>query len=237
MMNRRTLISVAAACALSAGVAGGAAAMPDSIDGPVPGRSAPTRSASSSSAPIGPQLTATPRARARRPSTASTSSPDTCGSRAGPPPPPGSTRSWRAATPSTRPTGSARTRACSTERPLTTVTSRGARAAGVAEACVHLTHGCSRGLPGVRGGKSRARRVTAAQMATSLSAKGDPHHPCAPIWTRWRTVRSRPAPPQRVYRPLQRPSVLEALGDFPGSRRRRSRRGPTRRSLSGRLPK
>ena len=36
MMNRRTLISVAAACALSAGVAGGAAAMPDSIDGPVP---------------------------------------------------------------------------------------------------------------------------------------------------------------------------------------------------------
>ena len=35
MMNRRILISVAAACALSAGVAGGAAAMPDSIDGPV----------------------------------------------------------------------------------------------------------------------------------------------------------------------------------------------------------
>ena len=35
-MNRRILISVAAACALSAGVAGGAAAMPDSIDGPAP---------------------------------------------------------------------------------------------------------------------------------------------------------------------------------------------------------
>ncbi len=35
MMNRRILISVAAACALSAGVAGGAAAMPDHIDGPV----------------------------------------------------------------------------------------------------------------------------------------------------------------------------------------------------------
>ena len=35
MMNRRILISLAAACALSAGVAGGAAAMPDSIDGPV----------------------------------------------------------------------------------------------------------------------------------------------------------------------------------------------------------
>jgi hypothetical protein len=36
MINRRTLISLAAACALSAGVAGAAAAMPDSIDGPVP---------------------------------------------------------------------------------------------------------------------------------------------------------------------------------------------------------
>jgi hypothetical protein len=36
MMNRRTLVSVLAACALSAGVAGGAAAMPDHVDGPVP---------------------------------------------------------------------------------------------------------------------------------------------------------------------------------------------------------
>jgi hypothetical protein len=41
MINRRILISVAAACALSAGVAGGAAAMPDSIDGPVPETSRP----------------------------------------------------------------------------------------------------------------------------------------------------------------------------------------------------
>jgi hypothetical protein len=36
IMNRRTLVSVLAACALSAGVAGGAAAMPDHVDGPVP---------------------------------------------------------------------------------------------------------------------------------------------------------------------------------------------------------
>lgn len=41
MINRRILISVAAACALSAGVAGGAAAMPDSIDGPFPETSRP----------------------------------------------------------------------------------------------------------------------------------------------------------------------------------------------------
>ena len=34
MMNRRILISLAAACALSAGVAGGAAATPYSMDGP-----------------------------------------------------------------------------------------------------------------------------------------------------------------------------------------------------------
>ena len=36
MFNRRILISTAAVCALSAAVAGGAAAMPDSIDGPAP---------------------------------------------------------------------------------------------------------------------------------------------------------------------------------------------------------
>lgn len=34
MFNRRILISTAAACALSAGMAGAAAAMPDGIDGP-----------------------------------------------------------------------------------------------------------------------------------------------------------------------------------------------------------
>jgi hypothetical protein len=53
-MNHRILISTAATCALCATIAGTAAAMPDSIDGPVPeGTSLQRVAASAADAPMG----------------------------------------------------------------------------------------------------------------------------------------------------------------------------------------